>query len=90
MYDSAHFISSRHESGYLNHPMPESYPDYPNHRQILAYVRDVAAASGVTEHVRLGTGVDHAEQSADGRCASGCTSGSGWPTADELQQSHAH
>lgn len=67
MYDSAHFISSRHESGYLGHPMPESYPDYPNHRQILAYVRDVADASGVTEHVSLGTGVDHAQQGDDGR-----------------------
>ena len=66
MYDSAHFISSRHESGYVDHPMPDSYPDYPNHRQILAYVRQVADASGVTPHVRLGVGVEHAEQVADG------------------------
>lgn len=67
MYDSAHFISSRHESGYIGHPMPDSYPDYPNHRQILAYLRDVADASGVTERVHLGVGVDHAQQDADGR-----------------------
>lgn len=67
MYDSAHFISSRHESGYLGHPMPDSYPDYPNHRQVLAYVREVADASGVTPHVRLGVGVEHAEQDVDGR-----------------------
>ncbi|MGD9997800.1 MAG: flavin-containing monooxygenase [Ilumatobacteraceae bacterium] len=67
MYDSAHFISSRHESGYLGHPMPDSYPDYPNHRQILAYVREVADASGVVPHVRLGVGVERVERAPGGR-----------------------
>ena len=67
MYDSAHFISSRDQSGYRGHPMPLSYPDYPNHRQVLAYVREVAEASGVVEHVRLGVGVEAAEQDAEGR-----------------------
>ena len=42
MYESAHFISSRTLSGFRDFPMPESYPDYPSHRQVLAYLRDYA------------------------------------------------
>lgn len=62
MYDSAHFISSRTQSGYHGFPMPDAYPDYPNHRQILAYVRAFADAYGLTDHVRLGVGVAEAYQ----------------------------
>ncbi len=36
MYESAHFISSRTVSGFSGFPMPEDYPDYPGHAQILA------------------------------------------------------
>jgi cation diffusion facilitator CzcD-associated flavoprotein CzcO len=32
MYESAHFISSRKISGFFDHSMPDSFPDYPSHR----------------------------------------------------------
>jgi cation diffusion facilitator CzcD-associated flavoprotein CzcO len=47
MYESAHFISSRKMSGFLDHPMPASFPDYPSNRQILDYTRGFADAYGL-------------------------------------------
>ena len=44
VYDSAHFISSRSQSHFHDFPMPEDYPDYPSHRQVLAYMRSFADA----------------------------------------------
>jgi cation diffusion facilitator CzcD-associated flavoprotein CzcO len=42
MYESAHFISSKTLSGFRDLPMPDDYPDYPGHRQVLAYLRAYA------------------------------------------------
>ena len=57
MYESAHFISSKTLSGFTGFPMPDDYPDYPSHRQILSYLRDFADAYGLTERVRFDTAV---------------------------------
>ncbi|MFC9897107.1 flavin-containing monooxygenase [Nocardia sp. NPDC127579] len=65
MYESAHFISSRKTSGFFDFPMPESFPDYPGNRQILAYTRSFAAAYGLRAAIRFGTAVTDVEQ--DGR-----------------------
>ncbi|MEO3783928.1 NAD(P)-binding domain-containing protein [Actinocorallia sp. B10E7] len=66
MYESAHFISSRRTSGFFGFPMPESYPDYPGHRRILAYTRGFAEAYGLREHIRFGTAVTRVEKDGDG------------------------
>jgi cation diffusion facilitator CzcD-associated flavoprotein CzcO len=66
VYDSAHFISSKTQSHYHDFPMPEHYPDYPSHRQILAYMRSFAETFGLHEHVRFGVGVAATERTADG------------------------
>lgn len=47
MYDTAHFISSKTVSNLPGFDMPDDYPDYPNHRQILAYLRSFARAYGL-------------------------------------------
>jgi Flavin-binding monooxygenase-like len=61
MYESAHFISSRDMSAYHGYKMPADYPDYPNHRQILDYLRSFAAAYGLDRHIHFSTAVDAAE-----------------------------
>ncbi len=66
VYDSAHFISSKTQSHFHDFPMPDDYPDYPSHRQILAYMRSFADAYGLRRHIHFGTGVDSAERTADG------------------------
>ena len=65
MYESAHFISSRKVSGFFDHPMPDHYPDYPSHRQILDYTRDFAATYGLRDDIRFGTEVTHSEHDGD-------------------------
>ncbi len=60
MYESAHFISSRDLSAFHGYKMPSDYPDYPNQRQILAYIQGFSDAYGLTEHIRFSTSVDDA------------------------------
>lgn len=57
MYESAHFISSKTLSAFRDLPMPESYPDYPSHAQVLAYLRAYADRHGVRAHAEFGTEV---------------------------------
>jgi cation diffusion facilitator CzcD-associated flavoprotein CzcO/amino acid transporter len=61
MYESAHFISSKYTSAFFGLPMPKDYPDYPDHRQLLRYIRDFADAFALRADIRFGTGVKHAE-----------------------------
>ncbi|WP_141243931.1 flavin-containing monooxygenase [Sphingomonas lenta] len=67
MYASAHFISSKGVSGFSGFPMPDAYPDYPDRRLILAYLRAFADRYDLRRHVRFGTEVVRAEQAAGGK-----------------------
>lgn len=62
MYDSAHMISSKTMSAFLGYPMPSDYPDYPSHRQILAYLRSFANAYDLRRPIRFGVAVEKAEK----------------------------
>lgn len=66
MYDSAHFISSRTVSGFSGFPMPETLPDYPDHRMVLRYLRDFADAHDLTSRIRFGVAVTALTRSDDG------------------------
>jgi cation diffusion facilitator CzcD-associated flavoprotein CzcO len=61
IYDSAHFISSKTQSHYVDYPMPDDYPDYPSNKQILNYIRAFAVAYGLYQHVTFNMEVRHAE-----------------------------
>ncbi len=90
MYESAHFISSRDLSSYHGFKMPANYPDYPNQRQILDYLRSFARAYDLEKHIRLSTSVEHAEwdgshwqvRTSDGRTRAyltlTCANGTQW------------
>jgi len=75
MYDAAHFISSRTQSGFQGFPMPDDYPDYPRHDQVLRYIRAYADHHGITPLVRRRTTVTRATASDDGRWRVECASG---------------
>lgn len=62
MYESAHFISSRRTSGFFDYPMPDSFPDYPGNRQILAYTRGFADAFELRKPIRFSTAVSMVER----------------------------
>lgn len=62
MYESAHFISSKSLSGFPGFPMPDAYPDYPRHDQVLAYLREFAAHHDLQRHTRFGVTVARAHR----------------------------
>jgi NADPH-dependent 2,4-dienoyl-CoA reductase/sulfur reductase-like enzyme len=57
VFETTHIISSRTLSQYEDHPFPEGTPDYPGHRELLAYFEGYARRFGVLPHVRFGTEV---------------------------------
>lgn len=60
MYETARFISSKTLSAFFDFPMPGDYPDYPDHRQILAYLQAFARAYGLHDHITFGREVARA------------------------------
>lgn len=66
VYESAHFISSRQVSGFFDFPMPDSFPDYPGHAQLLDYTRDFARTFGLYDNIRFNTAVADVSSHGDG------------------------
>ncbi len=66
MYDSAHMISTKTMSAFKGFPMPAEYPDYPGHRQILAYLRSFANAYDLRRDITFSTPIKSAVKE-DGR-----------------------
>ena len=60
--ETTHIISSKKMSEYLDFPMPDGYPDYPSHRQVLAYFQAYAKHFGVEKYIRFNTAVAKAEK----------------------------
>jgi len=56
-YRSLHINTSRGLMAYKTYPMPEDYPDYPNHFQIAAYFDDYVDHFGLREKIRFRTEV---------------------------------
>jgi cation diffusion facilitator CzcD-associated flavoprotein CzcO len=60
-------LSSRRMSSFEDFPMPDDYPDFPSHRQLLAYFTDYARAFQLGPHIRLGARVEQCALGSDGR-----------------------
>jgi cation diffusion facilitator CzcD-associated flavoprotein CzcO len=60
-------LSSRRMSSFDDFPMPAHYPEFPSHRQLLAYFTDYARVFQVEPHIRLGAHVDRCALGSDGR-----------------------
>ncbi len=65
VYETSHIISTKRFSQYSDYPMPEDWPDYPDHRLLLRYFQGYADEFGVTEHYSFNTGVESAEVQED-------------------------
>jgi thioredoxin reductase len=65
VFETTHIISSKRLSQYADFPMPDDYPDYPSHKQLLTYFRDYAAHFGVNDYIRFNTEVVRAEKQVD-------------------------
>ena len=67
VYECTHIISSKRLSSFDDFPMPESYPDFPSHRQLLRYFRDYTKTFALEPRIELGSRVDSAILREDGR-----------------------
>jgi flavin-binding monooxygenase-like protein len=67
VHECSHVISSRRMSSFDDFPMPEDYPDFPSHRQALAYFTDYARAFRLTPHIHLSSHVERCTLDGDGR-----------------------
>ncbi|MBN9669608.1 flavin-containing monooxygenase [Roseibium aggregatum] len=65
-YESLHLISPKFNTQVADFPMPEDYPPYPNHRQMLAYIRSYAKAFGVYERAHFNAAVESLTPEGDG------------------------
>lgn len=54
---STHLISSKALTEYVDHPMPDDWPEYPSHRLVLDYLRSYADRFGLRQDIQFGTGV---------------------------------
>jgi hypothetical protein len=66
VYENTHIISSKVWSEYEDFPMPDDYPEYPNHRQLQAYFEAYARHFGVYEHIRFNHTVQHVARTLGG------------------------
>ncbi len=55
--ETTHIISSKKMSAYMDFPMPDHYPDYPSHQQVLAYFQSYAEHFGLYPFIRFQTKV---------------------------------
>lgn len=57
-YKSLHINTSRQMMEYAEYPMPEDFPDYPDHFQIARYFEDFVDHFGLREDIRFQTEVE--------------------------------
>jgi hypothetical protein len=67
VYETTHIISSKTLSQYEDFPLPAHYPDYPSHKQMLAYFQDYARHFGLMDYIRFNTDVVSVKKVADER-----------------------
>lgn len=57
VYASTHLISSKRTTGFAEYPMPEHWPAYPAHHQVLEYLRGYARHFDLYALIRFGNAV---------------------------------
>jgi len=63
--ETTHIISSKKMSEYLDYPMPDHYPDYPSHQQLLHYFQSYAKHFDLEQYIQFNTSVKSAIKIAD-------------------------
>ncbi|GLZ79017.1 monooxygenase [Actinorhabdospora filicis] len=67
VYASTHLISSRPLTEFPDFPMPDDWPDYPHHSQVLGYLERYTDHFGLREHIWFGSEISRVEPTGDGR-----------------------
>jgi hypothetical protein len=62
VFASTRLISSRRLTEFVDHPMPRSWPAYPDHAQCLSYLQDYARRFELLPSIRFRTAVERIER----------------------------
>ena len=65
--ETTHIISSKKMSEFVDFPMPDDYPDYPSHAQLLRYFQAYVKHFDLSPYIQFNTKVVQAEKIADER-----------------------
>lgn len=67
VFESTHANTSRQIMAFSDHEMPDHYPTFPHHTQLLEYLRSYATNFGLIDHLRVNHRVLTAEPVDEGR-----------------------
>lgn len=65
-YESLHIDTSKWRLAFEDFPVPEDWPDFPHHRQLLQYFHDYVDHFGLRDTITFNTKVDLCERRPDG------------------------
>ncbi|MEM1390932.1 MAG: NAD(P)-binding domain-containing protein [Pseudomonadota bacterium] len=65
-YQSLHIDTSKWRLAFEDYPVPEDWPDFPHHSQLLQYFHDYVDHFGLRETITFNTAVTKAERRSDG------------------------
>ncbi|MBT9524037.1 MAG: NAD(P)-binding domain-containing protein [Rhizobacter sp.] len=65
-YRSLHIDTSRNNLGYSDFPIPDTYPDFLSHYEVMDYLEAYSERAGVLPHIRFNTRVDDVSPAGDG------------------------
>lgn len=66
-YESLHIDTSKWRLAFEDYPVPEDWPDFPHHAQLLQYFHDYVDHFGLRETITFNTAVERAEPIEGGR-----------------------
>ncbi|WP_158545285.1 flavin-containing monooxygenase [Bremerella cremea] len=66
VYESTHLISSKGMTQFADFPMPDEYPEYPSHHQVLAYLNSYVERFDLGQYIRKKIAVKRIEKCNDG------------------------
>lgn len=66
-YQSLHIDTSKWRLAFEDYPVPEDWPDFPHHAQLLQYFHDYVDHFGLRERITFETAVTRCERLPDGR-----------------------
>ncbi len=64
-YQSLHIDTSKYRLAFEDYPVPEDWPDFPHHAQLLQYFHDYVDHFGLREAITFNTRVEKAERLED-------------------------
>ena len=88
--ETTHIISSKKMSEFEDFPMPEDYPDYPSHRQVLQYFDDYTDHFGLAKYIKYETSVKKCEKNKNGKWTLQLSDGSIKDDIDFLLVANGH